>query len=549
MLNLFDNLILDRYQNLSGKNLIEMALEEKRAQLLFFLIFERKIHIKCMLDFLKQYLSHLSVNQIKTLVLYPEFNNTTYLLLILQKFSSTNPKLIHEIIDEKLLQFIPFYGHITIIYIIRFPKLFDLCFPPDSEKTFYEMNKVIKWLDRNAEFTWNARDKIYKIVQSDIFVKNVIENRFISPDLIKIFLKHEIYLFFNTFNNILQFNKYSDKDLLEMIELSINEKWYIDRNVFMNMCMNLSHDAIHPFPLDKFSILLKQEDCPKIGYLVQKLNNPLIANYLLDHIHECELLCTNLNFLEKLFKLCNSWKRIDHQTLYRTLFPFREVEPKQNQLNKILEQFEGWRPHFDHFCETWTCKMCLDDALPADVKLDCSHYFHRKCVEEWVYQTPGVLVEHNRIRCGMCREPFRLLNLPITKDKKIFVDWKQILYQETNFPGTKCGVCKKCHCLFPVFADDVCVASDAEIRAIEKYCASCTKPSKTFACPGCGMQLQHLRGCNHFACCYYGWGVCNGRGARCDHGKSELKTDNVVFCGRQFTILDSQRNESSSDDD
>lgn len=70
---------------------------------------------------------------------------------------------------------------------------------------------------------------------------------------------------------------------------------------------------------------------------------------------------------------------------------------------------------------------------------------------------------------------------------------------------------------------------------IQKKCSNCL--NKIFACPKCGVKLEHIKGCNDFACCLYGYDKCV-KTPNCNHGR----TDKIPCCGHRWKISNTLMN-------
>jgi hypothetical protein len=52
-------------------------------------------------------------------------------------------------------------------------------------------------------------------------------------------------------------------------------------------------------------------------------------------------------------------------------------------------------------CQDNDCSICYEPFNPISVKLSCNHFFHLKCILEWLLR---LLIENQNFRCPYCRD-------------------------------------------------------------------------------------------------------------------------------------------------
>lgn len=169
-----------------------------------------------------------------------------------------------------------------------------------------------------------------------------------------------------------------------------------------------------------------------------------------------------------------------------------------------------------------TCEICHDRHSPIDLKLECGHYYHDKCLSYMSKYKAGDKYNSDKHKCVVCQN-------------YIIVDGiiQPMIDHLTPEQLDVYEFCAKCHQFRDpsLFVDSVCDYCNSNIEIYRQF--------NILNCPNCGLELIRYTGCSGMCCCLYG-GHCQGYGYVCKHGY----TDNVRFCGYRWDIRPSDDHES-----
>lgn len=171
------------------------------------------------------------------------------------------------------------------------------------------------------------------------------------------------------------------------------------------------------------------------------------------------------------------------------------------------------------------CSICYEPVKcePCDSGCvhDCNKVFHLKCLQRWVEYAPGERIVPAKSQCPICRQPLKMSMFGLQMiDIDSFPDLEKI-------PHFRCKKCQK------IFSQEHATSRSGCSESTEigpELCNGCVPGN--FACPNCGLMMEHSGGCRLFACCLYGRDGCKGE--TCDHGS----TSSVKFCGHKFVVPD-----------
>ena len=169
------------------------------------------------------------------------------------------------------------------------------------------------------------------------------------------------------------------------------------------------------------------------------------------------------------------------------------------------------------------CLACFEPK--SDYLTQCSHTFHRKCIETWTNFVPGQFIKLGRSCCPVCRHPINpsLYQMLVSDSKQ---QYRICIKCETPFPaGSK-------RCVAHLIAESVNAESVNEnIDDFPDTCRTCNTEIIIIRCPECDNALEHDGGCRSFICCQYGTDRCQGYS--CDHGS---KGGLMTYCGHRWNI-------------
>ncbi len=167
----------------------------------------------------------------------------------------------------------------------------------------------------------------------------------------------------------------------------------------------------------------------------------------------------------------------------------------------------------------YKCEICLDYCYTEYIHTNCNKMFHNKCINNWLTYNLGEIITDSKLKCPCCK-------IIIKKNKIIVPNNKYILlqkeYDKLNLQQYY-KFCKLCKKLF-VCGDKTC---QENINSFPDTCSNCLP--KIITCPNCNTSLEHLNGCNDFACCLYGYDSCS---QNCNHGS----TENIKLCGHKWKL-------------
>lgn len=196
---------------------------------------------------------------------------------------------------------------------------------------------------------------------------------------------------------------------------------------------------------------------------------------------------------------------------------------------RCFEDFDKYPIKNEHsFIESLNQCVCMETlTLTKLCQLDCGHAFHFECLLNMVSYKPGSEVSKRSNTCPICTLPIKeemLTLLSVNTDKVVIRDIS--IYNLDKYRHYICYQCEKVYCLI-----DRVACADHEPEPHENICQTCVPYKRSFNCPNCGMELEHLMGCRMFACCLYGHDKCVSN-PKCNHGS----TSNIKFCGHKWVL-------------